>query len=132
MTITRTFYSQNAAQKERGTTTELLAITGEPSVGNFFELYLYHAASLDCYTLYENGAYIAIQFRDVYIVRVYRENALCGIFGIRYQKKNFRHTPLMDRAELSRGKLKNIVSNNADLHLAKQMLTDKARERRGV
>jgi hypothetical protein len=96
MTVTRTFYSQNAAQKERGTTTELLTITGEPSAGNFFELYLHHAASLGCYTLYENGAYIAIQFRGVYIVRVYRENALRGIFSIRYQKKDFRHTSFMD------------------------------------
>jgi hypothetical protein len=126
MTITRKFYSQDAAQKKRGNHTDILTIEGEPDNGNFFERYLHHAASFDCYTLFENGAYIAIQFRDVYIVRVYLENTQGGVFSIRYLKKDFGHTPLMDRAELSGGKLKNIVSNDADLRLAKQMLTDKA------
>jgi hypothetical protein len=129
MTITRTFYSQTADQKERGNHTDILTIEGEPDAGNFFERYLHHAASFNCYTLFENGAYIAIQFRGVYIVRIYLENTQRGIFSIRYLKKDFRHTPLMDRAELSRGKLKNIVSTAADLHLAEQMLTDKAEAR---
>jgi hypothetical protein len=129
MTITRTFYRQTAAQAERGNHTDILTIEGEPDAGNFFELYLHHAASFNCYTLYENGAYIAVQFRGVYIVRAYLEDAPGGVFSIRYLTKDFRHTPLMDRAELSRGKLKNIVSTAADLHLAEQMLTDKAEAR---
>jgi hypothetical protein len=62
MTITRTFYSQNADQKRRGTQTDRLTITGEPAAGDFFEMCLRHAASLGCFTLFENGAYIAIQF----------------------------------------------------------------------
>jgi hypothetical protein len=126
MTITRTFVGQTAAQKERGTHTDLLTITGEPAAGNFFEMYLHHAASFDCFTLFENGAYTAIQFDGVYIVRAYEEDTSGSTFSIRYLERDFRHTPLMDKAELSRGKLKNTVSKAADLNLAMQMLTDKA------
>jgi hypothetical protein len=126
MTIDKEFYSQNADQKERGTETDSLDITGEPATGNFFESYLHLAASFDCFTLFENGAYTAIQFNGVYIVRVYPKNTPSGIFSIRYLERDFRHTPLMDRARLSGGKLKNTISNAADLDLAEQMLSDKA------
>jgi hypothetical protein len=77
--------------------------------------------------LFENDSFIAIQFKGIYIVRIYSNNDSQGTFRIRYWERDFGRNPLMDKATLSNKKLRNYINNTDDLQLAKQMLTTKSK-----
>ncbi|GMO24727.1 MAG: hypothetical protein Ta2B_04170 [Termitinemataceae bacterium] len=122
------FYSQNMAQIGRGTETDIIIIKGEASKNNFFEQYIKHASTLG-YILKKNGAYIAIQYNGLYIVRVYPADDINGTFAIRYRAKDFTANSLMKKATNSSEKLRNVITNANDLELAMQMLTKKINKR---
>jgi DnaJ-class molecular chaperone len=124
MEFEKIFYSRNILQLERGTETDILKLKGEPSKNSFFEQYLAHA-SKSGYTLKENGAYTAIEYKGLYIVRIYAKHDRYGRFDIRYKTKDFRTNPLMGRATKSGDKIRNSIANSNDLELAMKMLTDK-------
>jgi len=124
MKISKKFYRRNSAQKKRGTVTETLYISGDCSESNLFEYFISNAAKLG-YIIRENGAYIAIEYNNIYIVRVYRRNDHKGTFKIRYFKNEFSSNPLLNKATLSGGKLLNIINNLSDLKILLNMLAKK-------
>ena len=123
MELNKKFFSQNSAQKERGTQTDMITTLGKPSQSNLFEQYIAYASSLG-YTVKENGAYFAIEYNDLYIVRVYKKNDLYGFFDIRYKDFISRSNPLIQKASKSGGKLRNSIQNNTDLKYAQEMLAN--------
>jgi hypothetical protein len=123
MEIKEIFFDQRKDQKEKGNSTYLLLVKGEPSKDNYFERYIAHAVSLG-FTLKKNAKYVAIEYGGIYIIRLYRKNDLKGSFVIRYFPKDFRNNSLMYKPKSSDSKISNNINDEDRLYIAIKMLSE--------
>jgi len=121
MDIIKTLFSQRSDQKERNNVTNLIKINGKPDKNNLFENYIYNASKM-CYVIKENGAYYAIEYKEKYIVRIYKNNDNKGSFKIRFLPNDFN---LSKKNISSNKKISNNINDCNKLNIAIDMLREK-------